>query len=65
MNTRKQINIQGDRELNALSEYIIGFLKKQVYRDEKLKKQICFYAKKIDTWESEHGGAFIVLNFLW
>ncbi len=45
MNTRKQINIQGDRELNALSDYIIGFLKKQVYRDEKLKKQYFFYAK--------------------
>ncbi len=65
MNTRKQINIQGDRELNALSDYIIGSLKKQVYRDEKLKKQFFFMLKKIDTWESEHEGAFIVLNFLW
>ena len=38
MNERKQVNIQGDREFQALSEYIIAFLKRLFYSDKNFKK---------------------------
>jgi hypothetical protein len=59
------MNVQGDRESHALSEYIINFLKRWFYSDEKFKKLILMTVKKSYLWEFEHEGAFVALNLFW
>ena len=63
MNARKFVNIKDDRELQALSEYIITFLKRYFYSDEKFKKLV--EEIKPSLWESGYEGAFIVFNLFW
>ena len=63
MNARKWVNIQGDREFQALSEYIIAFLKIQFYDNKKIKKLFLSTLKKFRIGESQVEDAFIVLNF--
>jgi hypothetical protein len=52
MNARKWVNIQGDREFHALSEYVIAFFKIEFYDDEKIKKLILSTLKKFCLGES-------------
>ncbi len=63
MNAKKWVNIQDDREFEALLEYVIAFFKIQFYDDKKIKKLILSTLKKFRVGESGHEGAFIVLNF--
>ena len=63
MNAWKWVNIQGDREFQALSEYVIAFFKIQFYDDEKIKKLILSTLKKFRVGESQVEGVFILLNF--
>ena len=63
MNARKWVNIQDDREFQALSEYVIALFKIQFYDDEKIKKLILNRLKKFRVGESQVEVAFIVLNF--
>ena len=63
MNAWKWINIQGDREFQALSEYVIAFFTIKFYDDEKITKLILSRLKKFRVGESSVEGAFIVLNF--
>ena len=63
MNARKWVNMQGDREFQALSEYINAFFKIQFYDNKKIKKLFLSTLKKFRIGESQVEGAFIVLNF--
>ncbi len=65
MNARKWVNIQGDREFQAISQYIIAFLNKVIYSDQKFKKLTLITVTTPSLWESGHDGAFIAVNLFW
>ena len=54
--------IQSNREFHDLSEYIITFLKRCFYSNEKFQKLISTIPTKSILWESGHEGDFIARN---
>ena len=54
--------MQSNREFHALSEYIITYLKRCFYGNEKFQKLISTIPTKSILWKSGHEGAFIARN---